>query len=258
LVRAIADAAPMAALTSVVFGNTGDVDPAAGGTTDSSNASLAPGGDAPPPSSKSLWMLGRQHFFRGLVICAGRRHALGLEGSGCQRAAHAGASSSSASSARSRLLASAGDWQWLEAPDGGGPSAPSDPASAARNAARAGGGARSQGDSLATLSSTYSAQPSRNARDNRQKLQLLEDFGPALRPLLTYYAVVDALALRYSAAMDDVPIEEAAGQLAERVEACRSCRTAQELLALCSPGGAAPAPEAGEVVALLQRGMVAA
>jgi hypothetical protein len=199
-------------------------------------------------------MLGRQHFFRGLMICAGRRHALGLEGSGCQRAAHAGASSSSA---RSRLLASAGDWQWLEAPDGGGPSAPSDPVSAARNAARAGGGARSQGDSLATLSSTYSAQPSRNARDSRQKLQLLEDFGPALRPLLTYYAVVDALALRYSAAMDDVPIEEAAGQLAERVEACRSCRTVQELLTLCS-SGTSPAPEAGEVVALLQRGMVAA
>jgi hypothetical protein len=264
LVRSIADAAPMATLTGVVFGNAGDVAPAAGGTTDSAKATMTmsgkpsqmQGGEPSSSMSKSLWMLGRHHFFRGLVICAGRRHALGLGGSGCQRIASvANASSANTSNARSRLLASAGDWQWLEVSDGG-PSAPSDLALTTRSTTRSGDGTRASGGVLARHATSVTVQPLRN-RPEQQQQQLLEDFGPSLRPLLTYYVMMDALALSYSPAMDDVPIEEAANQLAGRIEACRNARTIRELLSLCS-SGASPAFEASEVVELLQMGMVVA
>jgi len=70
LVRGIADAAPMAALTCILTNNNRD-DFGAASTSDSK------------PHPKRRWITGREQFLRGLVICAGRRHALGIESSGC-------------------------------------------------------------------------------------------------------------------------------------------------------------------------------
>lgn len=82
LVRGIADAAPMAALNSVVFHNGF---PDHGESTTDANSL---------PYPKRQWQMGKDYFLRGLLICAGRRHALGVDNSGCQgRGARARSSS---------------------------------------------------------------------------------------------------------------------------------------------------------------------
>ena len=56
--RAIADAAVMAALTCVLF-------------------------EKNDTQSKRRWVVGKEHFLRGLLNCAGSRHASGIHDSGC-------------------------------------------------------------------------------------------------------------------------------------------------------------------------------
>jgi hypothetical protein len=71
MTRAFADAAPMAALTCILFHNTKD--------ENSSN----PDKDAVTPHPERRWDLNKDIFWSGLIACAGRRHALGVEDSGC-------------------------------------------------------------------------------------------------------------------------------------------------------------------------------
>jgi hypothetical protein len=78
LERGVADAAPMAALCSILFFNSGD-DTAASATiahdlTDTDRK-------IPPPNRQ--WELHKTKFLAGLVRCAGRRHSLGVHDSGC-------------------------------------------------------------------------------------------------------------------------------------------------------------------------------
>jgi hypothetical protein len=68
----IADAAPMAGVTCILFHNSRD---------DYSDAKEADDISAPHP--KRRWVIGREDFLAGLLNCAGRRHALGMEDSGC-------------------------------------------------------------------------------------------------------------------------------------------------------------------------------
>jgi hypothetical protein len=70
IVRGIADAAPMASLCCVLYHNMCDEDPAATEKT-----------DAPHPRRR--WAVHKEEFLRGLLVCAGRRHALKVEDSGC-------------------------------------------------------------------------------------------------------------------------------------------------------------------------------
>ena len=62
--RGIADAAPMAALTCIVFKNT-----------------MGESMDKPHP--KRQWLVGRDLMLQAFIICAGRRHSRGMNGSGC-------------------------------------------------------------------------------------------------------------------------------------------------------------------------------
>jgi len=71
LTRGIADCAPMAALTCILLHNQRD-------DSDQSEEELH---DRPHPRRR--WVTGREYFLKGLIICAGRRKALGIEGSGC-------------------------------------------------------------------------------------------------------------------------------------------------------------------------------
>jgi hypothetical protein len=66
----VADAAPMAAICSMVFHNCAE---------SSSGSQLR-------PFPKRQWVLGRDFFLRSLIITAGRRHFKGVRGSGCNSA----------------------------------------------------------------------------------------------------------------------------------------------------------------------------
>jgi hypothetical protein len=76
LLRGIADSAPMAAIMCVLFHNTKD-------NFGASSASESEEEDTPTPSPKRRWTLGKDEFLHGLLKSAGRRHALGVESSGC-------------------------------------------------------------------------------------------------------------------------------------------------------------------------------
>jgi hypothetical protein len=88
--RSIADAAPMAALTCIVYHNTKDED------------SAQPEKDAMIPHPSRRWELNKEEFLCGMIACAGRRHALGVEDSGCQTSRKGRQRQSSFS-----------DWKWL-------------------------------------------------------------------------------------------------------------------------------------------------
>jgi hypothetical protein len=214
LVRGIADAAPMAALSSIVFGN----------QHESSESNPSGRGGSSSSSAKSQWMLGKQYFFRGLLICAGRRHALGLENSGCQRAT--ATSSSRATTTAAAQSSTFGDWLVLEVED------------LSTNAGNEPG----------------SSKASRRGRRGRTHSKpSIEDFGSALRPFLTYYAMMDQLSTTFSVNMEDVQIEEAANTLAGVIEACRGAKSSQELLQKCQISF-----DHDEMNDLLQKGMMAA
>jgi len=69
--RSIADSSLMAALTCILFHNT---------TNDYNKTKKS---DDNAPNNKRRWVTGKESFLRGLITCAGRRHSLGLEDSGC-------------------------------------------------------------------------------------------------------------------------------------------------------------------------------
>ena len=79
--RAFADAGPMAAICCILFQNTiNDED------VSSANASILSTENkltVPPP--KRRWEMHKDHFLIGLLQCSGRRHALGIDGSGCEQ-----------------------------------------------------------------------------------------------------------------------------------------------------------------------------
>lgn len=77
--RAFADCAPMAAICCILFQNTiNDED------VSSANAIILSSESVPKiPPPKRRWEMHKYHFLSGLLQCAGRRHAQGLDGSGC-------------------------------------------------------------------------------------------------------------------------------------------------------------------------------
>jgi len=210
IVRGVADAAPMAALNTIVFHNAAET---SGGTGSS---------EFGPTGQKPLWIVARDYFLRGLLICGGRRHALGIEGSGCQ-------------SARRRMRSSSfSAWDGAESDEDAG-----------RSAGAAFGGARG-------IPSRGGARTATGRRGQQTRLSV-EDFQHALRPMITLYAIMDKLSAEYSPTMDDVEIEESAERLAAVIEECDKAKNIHELLATA---GVHFAQE--EMIDLLQKGMVAA
>jgi hypothetical protein len=206
LVRGIADAAPMACLTSLVFHNSGN---------DSTDATQH-------PHPKRQWLLGKDHFLRGLLICSGRRHALGIEGSGCVTRAAAAA-------ARSRGVSSFADWQEVIVDED------DDIVMSTRGSSR-----------------TRAATSSRR-RNTAADKPTIEDFSNALRPMITLYAVMNVLSEEFSLQMDDVQVEECSGRLVSAIEECQRARNIHELLKKADVSF-----DQEEIIDLLQKGMVAA
>jgi len=105
LQRGIADAAPMAGICCILFGNIEDED-------NESNAGDGAYEDSNDDTMKGVnkrWITYRQHFLNGLIRCAGRRRASGMEDSGCI------SGRSAAKMARQNALV---DWDIVDACDG--------------------------------------------------------------------------------------------------------------------------------------------
>ena len=71
LIKYVADSAPMAILTCILLHNQHD---------DSGESGEESNGE---PHPNRRWILGREYFLKGLLICAGRRKAVGARDSGC-------------------------------------------------------------------------------------------------------------------------------------------------------------------------------
>jgi hypothetical protein len=178
LIRSIADSAVMAALTCILFHNTKDD---CGSSTETSD-------DVPHP--KRRWVVGKDGFLRGLLNCAGCRHALGIHDSGCM-------------SGRSGKNRSSVFTEWGDGKEGK-ISQVQDPTA-----------------SITTVR--------RVKRDKNNKVSI-DDFANALRPCIVFYAIMDQLSSDFTPSLDDQSIEDSANRLSQTIESCQSSKNIHELL----------------------------
>jgi len=210
LFRGIADCSLMAALTCVLFHNTNE-DCSSGGAS----SELC-------PHPKRRWVIGKDLFLRGMLNCAGCRHALAIHNSGCISTRNIGKRRS-----RSRSFA-----EWDNADENTGDTQESSPTSR----------------TIARPSTRKSMSPKINSTRAS-----IDDFGSAIRPMVIYYAIIDQLSSDFAPDYDDEKIEECANRLVEVIKTCQECKTIHELLEKAK----ITIPQ-DEIINELQRGMVSA
>mmetsp|Transcript_37080 Transcript_37080/g.41421 ORF Transcript_37080/g.41421 Transcript_37080/m.41421 type:complete len:1925 (+) Transcript_37080:80-5854(+) len=207
LIRGIADSSAMSALTCILFHNTKD-DYGSGAEISDELAS---------PHPKRRWVIGKELFLRGLLNCAGVRHALAIQSSGCVSARNIGTKRS-----RSRSFT---DWE-IAKEDG----VDNQESSTTSRTARA---------------SRKSSSPGINCFR-----ATINDFGNAMRPMIVYYAILDQLSSDFTPNCDDVSIEECASRLVEVIESCQKSKSIHELLEIAKITSTHE-----EIINELQRGM---
>ncbi|CAB9510970.1 Auxin transport protein BIG [Seminavis robusta] len=209
LVRGLADSAPMAGLTCIVTHNTRDD---FGGAESSSDSK---------PHPKRRWVTGRDMFLRGLIICAGRRHALGIETSGC--VSGRGGTSSGQSRAGTTAFP---DWS-----------------------------SSSQSESRTTASATSSSSHGGGRKAKKRSLKPdLDDFGTSLRPMICFFAILDQLSECFILNPKDTEIEESADKIVKILGQCQKAKGIRELLEICK----ASHLDEEEILEDFQRGLISA
>jgi len=191
LERGVADAAPMAALCSILFYNADNGKSSSNAkktTHDLSGSSQER--KTPPPTRQ--WEVYKSKFLLGLIRCAGHRHSLGLTDSGCVTSR--GISTGRKNVEKARSFA---DW-----------SSSGDEAS----------------DSALGVSSL-----SVRAKSSRSRTTMIEEYSAGLRPMLTLYAMFDQLSKEFVVGDDD-GTEESSERLAAKLESCYKADSIQELL----------------------------
>jgi hypothetical protein len=78
--KGFAEAGPMAAICCILFHNIVNDEDITASNASAMTAENPP--SVPPP--KRRWEVNKDHFLRGLILWAGRRHALDVTGSGCE------------------------------------------------------------------------------------------------------------------------------------------------------------------------------
>lgn len=179
--RGIADSSLMAALTCILFHNTKD------------DYGVSSKCSEDTPHAKRRWVTGREYFLKGLLNCAGRRHALGIESSGCITNRNAGNKRGRSNSFADWEVVEDGDTMEIDSPSGGFSQ-------------------RSIGD---TNSSSKAG---------------IDDFRDALRPMLVYFAMMDQLSRDFVLHMDDCKIEDCSNRLVQVIQDCHSAKSIRELL----------------------------
>ena len=215
LLRGVADSAPMAALTCILFHNVKD-DLA---STPQSSLSLTDDGDQDrEPHAKRRWLLGRENFLRGLLKSAGRRHALGVDSSGCLR--------SSGGNSRAKRQSAFADWEVID----------------------------DEYPPISETSSSTAVQSTRNSKSAQKRglKPCIDDFRDALRPMIVYFAIMDQLSSEFVVNMDDSKVEESSRRIVENIESCQRAKSIQELLAV-----ARVTIDHDEIIGELQKGMIA-
>lgn len=228
LARGIADAAPMAALTCILFHN---------GGPDDSQVDLL-NSEASVPHPKRQWVMGNELFFYSFIICAGRRHALGIDGSGCQNNNRSG----------KKRSASFADWDLIEESDSNlieeeihdGTEDTEDLCL--------------DGD-CPPSSELQSGLGKKGKPKSTSTKPTIEDFQNVLRPMVTYYAILNQLSSEFSISADDVQINESAQRLEEVIHKCQRSKNIHELLRNLNLTFTI---NHDNLIDLLQRGMVAA
>lgn len=180
LIRSIADSSVMAALTCILFHNTKDD---CGSSTESSD-------DVPHP--KRRWILGNEGFLRGLLNCAGCRHALGIHDSGCISGRVAGA----------KHIRSSAFTEWVVGQND---------------------------ESTQNQDSLSSSTIARAARRDKSSRASVDDFANALRPFIVLYAMMDQLSSDFTPSLDDQSIEDSANRLSTTIESCQRSKNIHEL-----------------------------
>lgn len=208
LIRGIADSSLMAALTSILFHNTKEDYVSSTNDTGSS------------PHPKRRWVMGKELFLRGLLNCAGCRHALAIHDSGCISTRNVGRKRS-----RSRSFV---EWD-MENENANG----------------------SQESSPST-SRTPSARKSMSPKINTSRATI-DDFGSAIRPMIVFYAIMDQLSSDFAPNHDDEKIEECANRLVDVIQACQKSKSIHELLE-----NAKVTMSHEKIIKELQRGMMSA
>lgn len=211
LLRAVADGTVMGAITSIIFYNT---KPCGGGKL---KVDIQPGKLKPHP--KREWLIGRDLFLRGFIVCAGRRHVLNLNSSGCLPGRTLSGRKRSSSFA---------EWDNTdEEKEAASPTEVAPSRSKAKTRRRTG---RSSG---------------------RPNIPSVDDFQNAFRPLVTLFAILDQLSAEFTQTMSDIQIESSSQRMVQVIEDCQASLGIQELLRK------AKVPlDNGQMISLLQRGMV--
>mmetsp|Transcript_23735 Transcript_23735/g.33161 ORF Transcript_23735/g.33161 Transcript_23735/m.33161 type:complete len:759 (-) Transcript_23735:372-2648(-) len=186
MLRSLADGAPMAALCCILFHNEKDDN-----NTDSGNPV-----SSSSPNPQRRWVLQKEKFLCSLIICAGRRHALGVEDSGCL---------TPRGGTKARLRSSSfSEWDMVE--DG------------------------NDAPETSVSGTTSSAKRNPPSILGNRGLPQIDEYASALRPMITLYAILDQLSAGFIVEMADEKIEECVSQLVKTVEACQRCKTIHELL----------------------------
>lgn len=132
-------------------------------------------------TSKMRWELYKNHFLTGILQYAGRRHALGIESSGCVQPNSKGRGRASSFS----------EWDY----DGSvGPS------------------------------------PDRRKHTTRKGPSTIELYSKAIRPMVTFYAMIDQVSKDFSLEMSDEDVEASASKLVGVVESCYNAENVSALL----------------------------
>jgi hypothetical protein len=178
LERGVADAAPMAALCSILFYNSGD--------DSSTSAHDLTDTEKKSPSPNRQWESHKNKFLAGLLRCAGHRNSLGVNDSGCITARGISTGSKkNVERARSFM-----DWSITD----DGPSA----IFASKEKAKGG--------------------------------SILEDYAVALRPMITLYAIFNALSKEFVVNDTDENTLSASERLASSLETCHKASCIVDLL----------------------------
>ncbi|GAX11800.1 E3 ubiquitin-protein ligase UBR4 [Fistulifera solaris] len=206
LLRAVADGTLMGAIISIIFYNT----KACGG--------LKVDITSEKPHPKREWVIGRDRYLRGLIVCAGRRHVLNLNSSGCLPGRTLSGRKRSSSFA---------EWDNNDKEEAVSPTETASPRSKSKTRRRAG---------------RSSARPN---------MPSIDDFQNAFRPMITLFAILDQLSAEFTQTMDDNQIETSSQRMVQIIEDSQASRGIQELLRK------AKVPlDNGQLISLLQRGMV--
>jgi hypothetical protein len=197
------DAAPMAALLSILFYNTDDNKSTVGGSaTKTHNLSGSVDTDKKKglllPSPTRQWEVYKTKFLAGLMRCAGHRHSMGVTDSGC-------VTSRGISTGRKNIerVRSYKDWTTTS------------------SSSSSGNDVSSESSSLGVFSPSKSSS---------RRNTMIEDYSKALRPMITLYAVFDQLSKEFVTGNSDEITSEASEHLATRLDMCYKTNDIHELL----------------------------